>query len=150
MVKNLYGCSGFSPSLQCSVSNGLCQEVTPSHRHGYGTSTDFLGLRVHWSVSVALEPVPQAHVRPILLDGADSPFYLEIPIAVINSLCLKPRKCLVFLGWCIGIDGVLAVDDDDQINTDRVLDARGTYYYVTNIDQATGGFLKNAFAIPKH
>ena len=32
----------------------------------------------------ALKPVPQTHVRLILLDGAGSPFYLEIPTAVIN------------------------------------------------------------------
>jgi hypothetical protein len=102
--------------------------------------------------SAAFEPVPQTHVRLILLDDADSPFYLEIPIPVINHLCLKPRKYLVFLGWCVlGIDGVLAVDSDggDEINTDGILDAGGTYYYVTDIDEATGGFLKNAVAIPR-
>jgi len=95
------------------------------------------------SGSAALEP-PQTHVRLILLNDADSSFYLEIPIAVINPLCLKPRKYLVFLGWCIlGIDGVLAVDDGgDEINTDGGLDAGGIYYYVADIDEATGGFLK--------
>jgi hypothetical protein len=100
------------------------------------------GLGEHSHVAVrsidhgfALKPVPQ-----ILLDGADSPFYLEIPITVTNPLFLKPRKYLVFLGWCIlGIDGVLAVDEGgDEIDTDGDLDAGGTYYYVADIDEATG------------
>jgi hypothetical protein len=95
------------------------------------------------SGSAALEPVLQTHVRLILLGGAD-PFYLEIPIAVINPLCLKPLKYLVFLGWCIlGVDGVLAdVDGGDEIDTDELLDAGETYFYVTNINEATGGFFK--------
>jgi hypothetical protein len=28
-------------------------------------------------------------------------FYLDIPMADIDKLCLTPRKYLVYLGWCI-------------------------------------------------
>ena len=94
------------------------------------------------SRSLRSTAVPQTHVRLILLDGANSHFYLEISIAIINLLCLKPLKYLLFLGWCVlGIDGVLAaVDGGDEINTDEDLDAGGTYYYVT--PRPRGGLFK--------
>ena len=28
-------------------------------------------------------------------------FYLDIPLDVIDPLCLRPRKYLLYLGWCI-------------------------------------------------
>ena len=32
-------------------------------------------------------------------------FYLDIPIDTIETLCLKPRKYLLYLAWCIlGLD----------------------------------------------
>jgi hypothetical protein len=32
-------------------------------------------------------------------------FYLDIPLDDINPLCLRPRKYLLYLGWCIlGLD----------------------------------------------
>jgi len=50
---------------------------------------------------------------------------------VIRSLCSKPRKYLVFLGWCIlGVEGVLTLDDD-EIETDGDLNDEGIYYYAT-------------------
>ena len=37
--------------------------------------------------------------------GGKDCFYLEIPMADIDRLCLKPRMYLVYLGWCIlGLD----------------------------------------------
>ena len=100
----------------------------------------YVAVRPIMSSSVSLEPVLEAHVRLILLAGAE-PFYLEIPMAVIDPLCLKPLKYLVFLGWCIlGVDGHLAVDGDDEVGTDGVLNAGETYFYVTSVKKATGGF----------
>ena len=87
------------------------------------------------SRSLRSTAVPQTHVHPILLDGANSHFYLEIPIAIINLLCLKPLKYLLFLGWC-----VLGIDGRDEINTDEDLDAGRTYYYVT--PRPRGGLFK--------
>ena len=53
------------------------------------------------------------HVRLILLHDANSSFHLDIPLDIIESLCLKPLKYLLFLGWCIlGVEGVLAYEHD--------------------------------------
>jgi len=84
----------------------------------------------------AVVSVPQGHVAFILLYGEDASFYLEIPLDVINSLCLRPRKYLVFLGWCIlGVEGVLALEHDGEgIGTDGNLDNQGIYYYVADAD----------------
>ena len=85
----------------------------------------------------SVEPVvsiPQGHVRLILLSVNDSSFYLQIPLDIIGSLCLKPRKYLVFLGWCIlGVEGQLARENDGRgISTTGVLEDQGIYYYVTD------------------
>lgn len=57
---------------------------------------------------VQVEP---GHVALVLLQARNSVFYLEVPLAVINNLCLKPRKYLIYLGWCIlGAKGVLALE----------------------------------------
>jgi hypothetical protein len=65
----------------------------------------------------------------------DSSFYLQIPLNIIDSLCLKPRKYLVFLGWCIlGVRGQLALEDGgDGIPTDGSLEDQGIYYYVADV-----------------
>jgi hypothetical protein len=62
------------------------------------------------------DSVPEGYVRlNLLYEEEESPFYLQIPLDIIASLCLKPRKYLRFLGWCIlGIKGDLAVEDDDD------------------------------------
>ena len=67
----------------------------------------------------------------LLLQQEDPSFYLQIPLEIINSLCLKPRKYLLFLGWCIlGTEGVLArTYGGDEIDTDGILHNQGTYYY---------------------
>jgi len=69
----------------------------------------------------------------ILLHENHSSFYLEVPLATINSLCLKPRKYLLFLGWCVlGVEGELALQyGGSGIGTNGGLDNRGIYYYVT-------------------
>jgi hypothetical protein len=48
---------------------------------------------------MSVDSIPQGHVRLILYSREDSSFYLQIPLGIIDSLCLKPRKHLVFLGW---------------------------------------------------
>jgi hypothetical protein len=76
--------------------------------------------------------VPEGQVALVLLQEGDSSFYLRIPLSIINSLCLKPRKYLLFLGWCIlGSEGVLALEHDGfAINTKEDLDDQGIYHYV--------------------
>ncbi|KIL57679.1 hypothetical protein M378DRAFT_87561 [Amanita muscaria Koide BX008] len=76
--------------------------------------------------------VPKGHVELVLLSEGDSEFYLQIPLDIISSLCLTPRKYLLFLGWCIlGVEGVLALEHDgDRIDTDGDLDDQEVYHYV--------------------
>ena len=80
-------------------------------------------------------PVLPGHVRLVLLHGLeqDSFFYLEIPMDIIGSLCLKPLKYLIFLAWCIlGTEGMLAHEHNGNgIETGGALDDQRTYYYVT-------------------
>jgi hypothetical protein len=85
--------------------------------------------------------IPWGHVRLILL----SSFYLQIPLNVIRSLCLKPRKYLIFLGWCIlGVEGRLAREaGGDAIATNGSLEDQGTYHYVADSD--LGGKLLLSF-----
>jgi hypothetical protein len=78
--------------------------------------------------------VPEGHVALVLLreENPSRSFYLETPLEVVKSSCLKPRKYLVFLGWCIfGDEGVLALEyGGSAIDTDGDLDDQGVYYYV--------------------
>ncbi|KAF8341791.1 hypothetical protein F5887DRAFT_1218252, partial [Amanita rubescens] len=76
--------------------------------------------------------VAEGHVALVLLQDRNSVFYLEIPLDIINNLCLKPLKYLLYLGWCIlGAEGVLALEPDgDEIDTDEDLD-EDVYHYVT-------------------
>ncbi|KAF8523451.1 hypothetical protein BU17DRAFT_63744 [Hysterangium stoloniferum] len=78
--------------------------------------------------------IPDHFVGLVLLDDEDSPFYLQIPLDTIESLCLKPRKYLRYLAWSIlGVEGSLALDSDsDSISTDGGLDNGGIYYYITD------------------
>ncbi|KAF8523452.1 hypothetical protein BU17DRAFT_85740 [Hysterangium stoloniferum] len=78
--------------------------------------------------------IPDHFVGLVLLDDEDSPFYLQIPLDTIESLCLKPRKYLRYLAWSIlGVEGSLALESDgDSISTDGDLYSGGIYYYITN------------------
>jgi hypothetical protein len=86
------------------------------------------------------EAVPLGHVHLVLVRRPR--FYLEIPIDIIHSLCLKPRKYLIFLGWCIlGVEGVLMErHDGGELESDGILDDKGLYYYVTQDGTYTGKF----------
>jgi len=82
------------------------------------------------------DSIPQdGHVRLILISNDNSSFYLEIPLDIIDSLCLKPRKYLVFLGWCIlGVRGRLSLNDDGRgMTTQGSLEDQGIYYYVADV-----------------
>ncbi|KAF8343708.1 hypothetical protein F5887DRAFT_1134767 [Amanita rubescens] len=78
--------------------------------------------------------VPEGYVALVLLreENTNSAFYLQIPLDIINGLCLRSLKYLHFLGWCIlGAEGVLALEfDGDEINTDRDIVDQQIYYYV--------------------
>ena len=84
----------------------------------------------------AIVAVSEGHVALVLLQGedSDSTFYLEVPVNIIESLCMKPRKYLLFLGWCIlGVDGVLAREQGGvSISTNGDLEDQGVYHYVAN------------------
>lgn len=63
------------------------------------------------------EPVQDGHVRLILTPNQQ--IYLDIPLHIVTPLCLKPRKYLSFLGWCIlGVEGELERHIDDQSTDD--------------------------------
>jgi hypothetical protein len=64
--------------------------------------------------------------------------YLEIPLGIIYSLCLKPRKYLRFVGWCIlGVDGRLKDDDLREITSlDGPLEDGGIYHDVVDVDES--------------
>jgi hypothetical protein len=83
-----------------------------------------------------VNPIPQGHIRLVLLSINNSSFYLQIPLDVIRSLCLKPRKYLIFLGWCIlGVEGRLAREaGGDVIATNGSLEDQGIYHYVADSD----------------
>lgn len=72
------------------------------------------------------------HVCLILLNKENSSFYLDIPLEIIQSLCLKPLKYLLFLGWCILVtEGVLAhKHEGDEISTDGNLNEHEIYCYI--------------------
>ena len=78
--------------------------------------------------------VPNNHVSLVLplVEGASKQFYLQIPLEIINPLCLKPHKYLVYVGWCIlGAEGQLAFGHNGNIiNHDGELENQGVYYYV--------------------
>jgi hypothetical protein len=54
---------------------------------------------------------PSGFIHLILLSQED-PLYLEIPTAIVKEVCLKPRKYLRYLGWCIL--GVIGDVSDEQ------------------------------------
>lgn len=89
--------------------------------------------------------VPAGHVALVLLEIGDSSFYLEIPLDVIRSLCLKPRKYLLFLGWCIfGVEGTLArTRRGHELTTDGTLVDGGIYHFLMK-----GGLSMFSFIIP--
>jgi hypothetical protein len=89
------------------------------------------------SASAEPESVLPGHIRLILTP--DSSFYLEIPLNIIKCLCLKPRKYLVFLGWCIfGDEGELRKNQGGQaMSLDGDLDDESVYHFVRPAGRGT-------------
>jgi hypothetical protein len=84
-----------------------------------------------------LKTPQQGKVWLILYDPSDSRgnFYLDIPMYVIEPLCLHPRKYLRYLGWCVlGIEGRVRLGTED-IGDEGDLVNQGVYRYVVD---ATG------------
>ena len=73
---------------------------------------------------------PSGFIHLILL-SQENPFYLEIPIAIVSTLCLSPRKYLRYLGWCVlGVDGVLKDEQGNEIALNGELLDQGVYHYI--------------------
>jgi hypothetical protein len=61
----------------------------------------------------------EGNVQLIVLRPPDDSLalYLEIPILHLKPLCIRPRKYLRYLGWCImGVDGCVARDSPQPVN----------------------------------
>jgi hypothetical protein len=61
----------------------------------------------------------EGNVQLIVLRPPDGSLalYLEMPILHLKSLCIRPRKYLRYLGWCImGVDGRVARDSPQPVN----------------------------------
>ena len=75
-------------------------------------------------------------------DESEGWFYLDIPLNSIDSLCLTPRKYLLYLGWCIlGLDAnaeslTLGLAGEDgvfrPIENDGELEGGGIYHLIFN------------------
>ncbi|KAF7977086.1 hypothetical protein HWV62_4663 [Athelia sp. TMB] len=90
-----------------------------------------------FSIYPIVDCIPPDHVNFILINREDSPFYLQIPLAIINALVLQPRKYLNFLGWCIlGVKGGLR-HNGAIITASGALDSGETYYFEADGDEAT-------------
>ena len=79
--------------------------------------------------------VPNDHVALVLLEDKGFSFYIQVPLTTIRTLCLKPLKYLLYLGWCrciLSAEGALSLERDDRDGIDTDEDAAGgeIYYYV--------------------
>lgn len=73
---------------------------------------------------------PSGFIHLVLL-SQQNPFYLEIPTAIVGTVCLSPRKYLRYLGWCVlGIIGVLKDEQGNEIALDGELVDQGVYHYI--------------------
>ncbi|KAI0278646.1 hypothetical protein BGY98DRAFT_916858 [Russula aff. rugulosa BPL654] len=73
---------------------------------------------------------PSGFIHLVLL-SQENLFYLEIPTAIVVTLCLKPRKYLRYLGWrVLGIIGDVSDEQGNVIALDGDLVDQGVYHYV--------------------
>ena len=74
---------------------------------------------------------PQPGFIHLILLSQQNPFYLEIPTAIVPTLCLRPRKYLRYLGWCVlGVIVVLKDEQGNRIALNGELVDRGVYHYI--------------------
>ena len=73
--------------------------------------------------------IPDNHVRLVLHRGDN--IYLEVPIAIVTDLVLKPFKFLRYLGWSIlGVSGDLLDAQDVAVDLESTdLIPKRTYWY---------------------
>src|SRR5260370_5573880 len=72
---------------------------------------------------------PSGFVHLVLL-SQENPFYLENPIAIVETVCLRPRKYLRYFGWCVlGVIGFLKNERGNRIALNGQLVDRGVYHY---------------------
>lgn len=90
------------------------------------------------SGSESLSDVPEGSIHLVLL--LDPLLYLQIPLNEIIELCLRPRKYLAFVGWCIlAIEGGLVkAPDSAELDPDGELDDRALLYFVKDGGVCTG------------
>lgn len=75
-----------------------------------------------------LQP-PAGFVQLVLLEQ-EEPFYLEIPAAIVNTVCLTPLKYLRYIGWCVlGVVGDLVDQASNAVVLDGGLADQGVYKY---------------------
>ena len=73
---------------------------------------------------------PSGFIHLVLL-SQQNPFYLQIPIAIVGTVCLSPRKYLRYLGWCVlGVIGVLIDEQGNEIALNGGLVDQGVYHYI--------------------
>ena len=80
--------------------------------------------------------IPSGHFGLILFTSKNEPyshFYLSVPVEIVYKLCIKPRKYLLYLGWCIlGVEGSLTLESTgENLNVDGDVDESEIYRYVT-------------------
>ena len=87
--------------------------------------------------SFELPPPEHGKIRFILYRPAKSSdsLFLEIPTSIPSSSCLRPRKYLRYLGWCVlGVEGRVWMDFphvEHCIGDEGPLEDQGVYRYYT-------------------
>ncbi|KAI9458463.1 hypothetical protein HD554DRAFT_1711940 [Boletus coccyginus] len=78
-----------------------------------------------------MRPKPLAgHVHLVLFEQKPNPFYLEIPLGIIEEVCRHPPKYLSYLGWCVlGAEGSLQDERGEPVDLDSELADGGVYHY---------------------
>ena len=82
-------------------------------------------------------PTPPSGFVHLILSGyeEEDPFYLELPIPIVISVCLNPRKYLQYLGWCVlGVAGHLVDEEGNEITLNGALLDQGVYRYIVPND----------------
>jgi len=82
-------------------------------------------------------PTPPSGFVHLILSSheEEDPFYLEIPIPIVISVCLSPRKYLQYLGWCVlGVVGRLVDEEGNEITLNGALLDQGIYRYIVPND----------------